>query len=190
MISRATKARSIFLFLSAMSVQAEAAASSANLLTNPSFDDLLLGWNFDAGYASAVSWVPDFGVPNSSGQVLGAIAIGGLGNSSTTVSQCVRLTGGITYQFSFSGLAFCESGAEASVLFTDSASVCSDDFGGLLGEVTQIGQWQRFSLTALAPESATAALITLTHNGGENCDEAVYFDEIFFGDQIFAGSFE
>ena len=160
--------------------------ASTNLVPNASFDNLLSNWQSSA--SDQVAWVPNFGVPDAAGYIIGAAAVDAAGNANAYLSQCRTISGDNKYTFKFSSLNYCVNNASGQISFYSDTD-CANEVGELLKiSNSSVETWTQYTGVASAPAEANSSQIVLSNESA--CADVAFFDEIYFGEEIFSSSFD
>ena len=158
-------------------------AGAQNLLQNPGFNEDLAGWSLIPGNGS-IAWDGlDSNGSASSGSAR-VVTPSAEGETSSSIQQCVAVTGGSDY--SFSAKVFRPQGELVTVFGTviwQEGAGCSS----FLADDTPIslfppgsGEWEEVSGTVTAPGDAESALVRLRARREDTGAKVAHFDDVVF----------
>ncbi len=178
----------LFLLLVAFAVTHAATSraggvANANFLANASFDDGLLGWTVND--PTTVDWVVDYSFPPPDSDGVGAAAVFKQG----IISQCISGVSEGIYSASAWVRSECSNSTPVVVNWytsTDCSGLATT--GSVIALHAGSNAWQLLKDNVIAPGFTQSANFDLDNQGG--CTQAIFFEDAFFGDSIFADSFD
>jgi len=159
---------------------AVSAAYAQNLVSNPTFDDGIDGWQTSAG----AEWMPTFGYEKGSLHLSSR-------SGTATATQCIVIGSGNTYVATARVDSHCAGARVLSVLWatTEDCSDTADFTHGDFASSVAAFDWELLTVTAASP--AGAHFIQIRLFDADTCADDVFFDDVSLQyDDIFYDGFD